>query len=330
MIPNTVAAARTELLERGSTLVDRYRSVSPLGIPGTVGLALIILGAVIQPFHLTLLTRIVILGIFCMAYDLLFGYTGVLSFGHAMFFGGGAYVTAVTLGELGSVPLLGVLLIVAVAAIALSLVAGAIAFRTKGVYFAIVTLAIGQFIYLVAIRLQYIGGSSGYPVPGRPSTILPIDINDPYVFYVITVVALVATYLCFRRLLDSPVGQVFQGIRENEQRVRMVGYNVFHYKLLVFTISGVVSALAGSLYAQFVLFASPSNLDWIMSGEVLIMTLIGGAGTLVGPALGAAFFILIEVLLEPITGLWYMFVGLALLLVIIFLPRGIVGLVTDD
>ena len=224
-------------------------------LPLLVGVALLLVGLQLGPYEMSILTQILILGIFGMAYDLLFGYTGLLSFGHAAFFGLGTYATVYTVNEM-ALSLWAVFLVVVVLAALLALVIGVIALRTTGVYFAMITLAIGQLIYILTTRMgDAIGGASGLSMFSRPTTILPLNLNDDVHFFLLTLALVVITYYLLRRLLSSPVGDVFRAIRENEQRAEMIGYDVYYYKMASLVISGVFAGMAGMLWGQFLFFA---------------------------------------------------------------------------
>lgn len=298
-------------------------------LPYLVGLALIVGGLFLETHQLSILNHILILAIFGMAYDLLFGYTGLLSFGHAAFFGTGAYVGIYITNEYG-LPFLVLLGLAVVVGLVLSLVIGVIALRTSGVYFAMLTLALAQLLYILARRFEEIGGASGLTAFGRPETVIPLDLADDFQFFVMTVLLLVGSYVVLRRILNSPVGDVFRAIRENEDRAEMVGYSTFHYKVASLSISGIFSTVAGVMFGLFLFFGSPNFLFWVISGDVLLLTLFGGAGTLIGPVIGAGFVVLLEEFLTPIIDDWRLILGIVFVLVILFFPRGIAGLFMEE
>jgi branched-chain amino acid transport system permease protein len=298
-------------------------------LPVIIGAVLIVIGLFLEAHQMSILNHILILGIFGMAYDLLFGYTGLLSFGHAAFFGTGAYVGIYVTNEfaLPFVALLGVAIVVG---LVLSVVMGVIALRTTGVYFAMLTLALAQLLYIMARRFEEIGGASGLTAFERPSTFLPLDLGDSFHFFVLTVILLVGSYLLLRRILNSPAGDVLRAIRENEDRAEMVGYSTFRYKVAALAVSGVFSTIAGVMFGLFLFFGSPNFLFWVFSGDVLLLTLFGGAGTLVGPVIGAGFVVLLEEALTPIIDEWRLVLGIVFVLVILFFPRGIAGLFMEE
>jgi len=185
-------------------------------------------------------------------------------------------------------------------------------------------------LYIVAQRVSEIGGASGLTAFQRPDSLFPINLSDSFQFFAVTVIILVVTYVILQRILNSPVGDVFRAIRENEERAEMVGYSTFYYKIAALTISGIFSTIAGVMFGLFLYFGSPTFLYWVESGDVLLQTLFGGAGTLIGPIIGAAFVVLLEEFLAPLIDEWQLILGLAFVLLILFFPQGIVGLFTED
>ncbi|WP_254538391.1 branched-chain amino acid ABC transporter permease [Halomarina litorea] len=321
---------KAQISEAKVALLDRLPSEVITVFPLAVAVALVAIGPLLAPHQLSILNQILILGIFGMAYDLLFGYTGLMSFGHAAFFGGGTYTAVYLTAEFG-LPLLVIIAAAIVLGAVLASLIGIVSLQTTGVYFSMITLAMAQLLYILTVRLgDSLGGASGLSIFDRPTTLLPIDLGDQFQFFVVTVVILLVTYLVLQRVLKSPVGDVFRAIRENEERAEMLGYNTFYYKLAALTLSGSVSAVAGVLYGLFLYFASPTFLNWTMSGDVLLQTLFGGAGTLFGPVVGAGFVVLLDEFLSPITDQWRLMVGAAFVLVVLFFPEGIVGLLTSD
>lgn len=301
--------------------VDRFFPYAIL----VVGLLLIFSVRFLIPHYQNLATEIVILGLFALAFNVLYGYTGLLSFGHGMFFGLGAYAGARLINTYPDMPFVAVVLVVAAITVAFCIPVGVVSLRLSGVYFAIVTLAIAQLMYLTVLRMDSVGGESGLPLDIRPSTYLPLDLVEPYQFFVLVGLTFLASYLFIRTVVRSPMGDVFQGIRENEERVRHLGYNVFYFKLVAFTISGTFAAIAGLLFVLYLYFASPTFLYWTQSGDAVIMTLLGGANSLVGPLLGAGFLVMLEEFLSPRFDQWYMFVGAVVIVVVLYLPDGILG-----
>ena len=282
---------------------------------------LIVAPAAIYPVFLM---KVLCFALFATAFNLLIGYVGLLSFGHAMFFGFSAYVTAHTVKEWGWTPELGILAGTIVAA-ALGLVTGAIAIRRQGIYFAMVTLALAQMVYFFCLQAPFTGGEDGIQgVPRRP-VLGVLDIGDDRVMYYVVLAITCAGFLLVYRTIPSPFGQVLKAIRENEQRAISLGYKVDHYKLLAFVISAAISGLAGSTKAIVFQLASLTDVQWQMSGEVVLMTLVGGLGTVLGPAVGAAVIVTMQNYLKGF-GEWVLVIqGLIFVITVLLFRRGIVG-----
>ncbi len=274
-----------------------------------------------------MIIQMLILGIFAMSYDLLLGYTGILSFGHAMFFGTGGYAIAILIGRNFNWSFGMALAAVIVIALAQSLIFGVLSLRVKGVYLAMVTLAFAEMFFILAeagdFRV-YTGaddGLHGFPVPAYLSAT-----DHRTRFYFLTLVFFVAVFLIIKRLVDSPTGKVMVATRENENRATMIGFNTFWYKLTAFVAAGVFAALAGALSALYRVSVTPSMLSLGRTIDALAMTIIGGLGTLVGPILGASIIQLLGYWLERWFGSnWTLIYGLIFMLIVIFLPYGIVG-----
>jgi branched-chain amino acid transport system permease protein len=274
-----------------------------------------------------MIISMLILGIFAMSYDLLLGFTGILSFGHAMFFGTGGYVIAILIGKNFDWPLGWALVAVVVGAILQSLVFGVLSLRVKGVYLAMVTLAFAEMFYILALAgdfRQYTGaddGLHGFPVPSYLSAT-----DHRTRFYYLALVFFVVVFLAAKRLVESPTGRVMIAARDNENRATMIGYNTFWYKLISFVAAGVFAALAGALYALYNVSITPAVLSVSTTIDALAMTIIGGVGTLVGPIIGAAIIQLLGYWLERWFGsTWTLVYGIIFMLIVIFLPYGIVG-----
>jgi len=273
-----------------------------------------------------MIAQVFILAVYAMSYDLLMGYTGILSFGHAMFFGAGAYTTGILLKHAGW-SLGPVVLAVIGVAIVQGLLIGVVSLRVRGVYLAMATLAFAQmfFILVQATDLRDITGAEdglhGIPVPAWMN---PTD--ERLTFYFLALAFCVAMYLVARRVVDSPPGRVMVAIRENEARAQMIGYNTFVYKLLAVTLSGVMAALAGLMNALWNLNATPDVLSVETTINALLMTIIGGVGTLAGPMLGAVVLQLLGYWLNSAFGpRWPLIIGAVYILLVLFLPYGIVG-----
>jgi len=290
--------------------------------------ALAVAPAVLPGFLVTSLTEVLILGLFAMSLDLLVGYTGLDSFGHAAVYGLGAYTASLLLLRTQvSLPaaVLGGALLTAV----LALPMGWLCTRTTGVSFAMLTLAFAQLLYAVAYKWQSVtGGSDGLAgvlrTPG-PFGLTWFTSRAGYYYFVAG--CLVAAYAVCRAFVASPVGTTLLAIRENERKSSALGYNPRTYKIAVFVIAAFFGGLAGALYAPFAGFASPDLFFWILSGQVLVMVIIGGAGSLLGPIAGAAVFLLLEHYLSGLTDSWALILGLLFILFVLFVPEGLWGLV---
>lgn len=289
-------------------------AMAPLGLP---------------PFAMTLLTEAVILGLFAMSLDLMVGYTRLVSFGHAAAYGLGAY----TCGNL----LLHTTLPLPFAVLAAALFSGVVAIGVawvctlaKGVSFSMLTLAFAQLLYAIAFKWQSVtGGSDGLAgIPRRPGPFGFTGFSDKAGFYFLVLGCLAGGFLFCRAVVRSPFGAVLRGIRENEAKTRALGYNTRAYKIGVVALSYTLGGLAGALYAPFAGFANTELLFWLFSGQVLIMVIVGGSGTLIGPILGAAFFMLVEHQLSSYTEAWALFFGLIFIVFVMFAPQGIWGLLT--
>jgi branched-chain amino acid transport system permease protein len=275
-----------------------------------------------------LAVNVLIYGVLCVGYNLLFGYTGLLSFGHAAFFGTGAYVTGILIGQFG-LPWYAALVLGVLAGGVLAFAMGALSIRTRGIYFSMVTLALAQLVYYVALQASnWTGGENGL----RGFTVSKIDVfglhidllNPLHKYYVLMVFA--ATALWFvSRVLNSPFGAVIEAIRENETRARACGYNVERAKLLSFTLSGFICALAGTLSAIHLAIVPLDSLHYQTSGMIVMMTLLGGAGSFFGPFVGALAFLLMEDVFSVWTSHWQIVVGSVFILFVLFLPKGIWG-----
>ncbi|HLG70133.1 MAG TPA: branched-chain amino acid ABC transporter permease [Chloroflexota bacterium] len=279
-------------------------------------------------YPLTVLTEVLIFGLFAMSLDVILGYAGMPSFGHAAFFGLGAYGTAVLAAKLGQSNLAVTLSVTLALTAVLALIIGALAIRTSGVYFLMITLAFAQMVYAAATKWTPLtGGSNGLPGVRRPTIFIPgIETTDPKAFYLFVVVVFALSFFVLHRLVNSPFGRSLVGIRENEVRMRAMGYGVQRYKLAAFVVGAMFGGVAGLLWATFNSFISPPDVYWTQSGTVLLMVLLGGSGTLVGPVLGAAFFQVLELVLSSKTEHWQIVLGAVFVIFIMFVRRGLMGI----
>jgi branched-chain amino acid transport system permease protein len=272
-----------------------------------------------------LFVELFVFAVAAMSFDLLFGYAGILSFGHALFFGGSVYVIGLA-GEFFGLNYLQAFPFALLAMALLAFVVGALALRSSGVYFAMITLAFGQLGYELVLQFNSITGGANGIVGIDIPTVAGIDMSTLGFAYYFAFLVVVLTYFGLRRLVNSPFGRVLQGIRENEERMRMLGIDPYRYKLLAFTIAGIIAAIGGALYPLFVTFISPSLLFWTTSGDILIITLIGGFGTLWGSIVGSGVFIFLESLLGDFVEEWRFFLGITFILIVLLFPSGIAGL----
>ncbi len=304
------------------------RSLQVLLIAGLVALAVFpFLG---DKFYVEFITKIMIMALFAMSLDLLVGYTGLVSLGHAMFFGLAAYALMFVTPENQAAGLLSSLaLSVGIAAIA-SLLIGLLVLRTSGVYFIMVTLAFGEMAYFYVHDSNYLGGSDGKYIYVRPVLELfgwkPFDLENYTHFYYVALVLLVFVYATLRVLFASPFGRVIVGIKENEHRLRMLGFATLRYKLAAFVLAGMLAGLAGWLTAAHDGLVNPAMLSWHQSGQLLMMVILGGMGTPAGPLLGTAALKLLELLFQGWTRHWQLLLGAFIVLSVLFVPRGLAHL----
>jgi branched-chain amino acid transport system permease protein len=290
---------------------------------------LVLLALLVLPFLMTdypraLVSEIYIFAIFAMSLDLLLGFTGLMSLGHAAFFGLGAYAVAVLGVQFGINAWLGVVAGVAIAGCGAALI-GFFCVRTAGIPFLMLTLAFSQLVFSVALKWRDVtGGSDGIAVAEKPS-FFGFDLSNSLVMYFMALSFFALAYWGLRRLLNAPLGHAFVGIRENEQRMTAIGYPTRAYKLVSFTIAGAIAGLAGGLYAIFNGFISADAVYWTASGDILIMTMLGGAGTLIGPAVGAALVLLMKNVVSSYSEHWLAIIGVTFICCVMFFPGGLWG-----
>ena len=275
-------------------------------------------------FVMTLFTRVLILALAAGSLNLIMGYGGMVSFGHAVYLGLGGYAIGILAKEGFNSGLLQWPSAIAVSAL-FALVVGALSLRTRGVYFIMITLAFAQMVYYVAIGLERYGGDDGLTI-GTRSTFGIVDLNNKTLFYYLCFAILIASIYLISRLVNSRFGLVIQGVRSNERRMRAVGFGVFRYKLVCFVIAGALCGLAGALLANHTNFISPAMMFWTRSGDLMVMVVLGGLATPFGPLIGTVTFLLLEEALSRVTEYPGLFLGPALLLVAIYLHGGIEGL----
>ena len=291
-----------------------------------LGIIAVVVGLVLpHVVFIGLATDIVAWALFAAAFDLLLGYTGLLSFGHAMFWGGASYVTGLLIldQKWSFVPavLAGVLGAAAIAAIV-----GVVSIRRQGIYFAMITLAFGQLLFFLANQLEnWTGGENGLQGVPRPVLFGQLTLSDNTLLYYITLGIAVLAVAFMLRVVNSPFGQVLTAIRENEPRALSLGYNAQLYKFAAFVISGALAGLAGSLFVVAHGFTSLDTLDWHTSGQVVIMTVLGGMGTIFGSLFGAPFYLIVNDKLSTLTTSPGFVLGILFIIVVSVFRRGIVG-----
>jgi branched-chain amino acid transport system permease protein len=288
--------------------------------------ALMVAAFVLAPFvvYPVFLMKALCFALFASAFNLLIGYVGLLSFGHAAFLGSAGYVAAHAAKVWGWPTELAILAGVAAAA-ALGLVIGALAIRRQGIYFAMITLALAQMLYFFCLQAPFTGGEDGIQSVPRGVLFGLIDLRNMMVLYFVVLAIFLAGFLLIYRTIHSPFGQVLKAIRENEPRAESLGYGADQYKLIAFVISAALSGLAGSTKAIVFQLASLTDVHWTMSGEVVLMTLLGGLGTVFGPVVGAVIVIALETYLAQL-GAWVTVVqGSIFVLCVLAFRRGIVG-----
>jgi len=305
--------------------------------------ALLLVALLVAPFagaYPVFVMKLMCFALFASAFNLLLGYTGLLSFGHAAFLGGSAYVAGYAMKVWGLTPELG-LLAGTVTGGLLGWLFGVLAIRRQGIYFAMITLALAQMMFFVALQAKFTGGEDGLQGVPRGKLFGLLDLSNDLTMYYVTLVVVVAAFLLIVRTIHSPFGQVLKGIKENEPRALSLGYDVNRFKLLAFVISAALSGLAGSLKTLVLGFATLSDVHWTASGQVILMTLVGGLGTLSGPLAGSAVVELLENkigefgnLLARATSIeWFntlgesvtMVTGLIFVICVLLFRRGIMG-----
>ena len=268
--------------------------------------------------------KVLCFALFACAFNLLIGYVGLLSFGHALFFGWASYISAHAAKVWGLSPELAILAGTATAAV-LGIVVGAVAIRRQGIYFAMITLALAQMMYFFAVQAPFTHGEDGIQAVPRGRLFGVIDLANQTNMYITVLVIFLVCFLLIYRIINSPFGEVLQAIRENEPRAISLGYQVDRYKLMAFVLSATFAGVAGATKALVFQLASLTDVDWPMSGEVVLMTLVGGLGTVFGPAAGALFMVTLENYLTTI-GQWVFVVqGVIFVVCVMVFRRGIVG-----
>jgi len=292
----------------------------------TIAFAVMIAALVIAPFftYPLFLMQAMCFALFACAFNLLIGYVGLLSFGHALYFGWASYLSAHAAKVWGFSPELAILTGTATAAIC-GLVAGSLAIRRQGIYFAMITLALAQMMYFFALQAKFTGGEDGIQAVPRGYLFGLIDLRNEMTMYAVVLVIFLAGFMFIYRIIHSPFGEVLKAIRENEARATSLGYKTDRYKLVAFVLSATLAGLAGATKAIVLQLASLTDVNWPMSGEVVLMTLVGGLGTIFGPMVGAFVILVMQFKLAPI-GEWVLVIqGAIFVACVLLFRRGIVG-----
>ena len=291
-----------------------------------IAFAIMVVFLVTAPMYIYtgFLMKALCFALFACAFNLLIGYAGLLSFGHAMFLGAAGYLSAHSAKVWGFPPELAILAGTATAA-ALGFVAGLLAIRRQGIYFAMITLALAQMIYFFSLQAKFTGGEDGIQGVPRGTMFGVLDLNQTMTIYFVVLAIFLGGFLLIYRIVHSPYGQVLKAIRENEPRAVSLGYRTDQYKLIAFVLSAALSGLAGSTKAIVFQLASLTDVHWTMSGEVVLMTLVGGLGTVFGPVIGAFVIIAMETYLAQF-GQWVTIIqGAIFVLCVLAFRRGVVG-----
>jgi branched-chain amino acid transport system permease protein len=290
--------------------------------------ALVAAPFVLSMYWIIVLTEILTMSLFALSFNLLFGYTGLLSFGQAGFFGAGGYFAVLTLIH-GPQSLWAALAAGLLGAALLALVIGWFCVRLDEIYFAILTLGFGMMLFTVAHNWRAVTGGSdglgGFTVPELGLLGIQVNLFNPKNFYLLVLFVFVLGVLLLRRVVQSPFGLLLKATRENSNRVSFVGANVRAVRLFAFVLAGALAGISGALYALFNRIASPEMLHWSFSGKAVLMTILGGSGVFLGPAAGAAIFFLLEHVITAYTTNWMLFLGAILVALVLAFPKGVLG-----
>jgi len=292
----------------------------------TIGFAVMVTALVVAPFvtYPLFVMQAMCFALFACAFNLLIGYVGLLSFGHALYFGWASYLSAYSAKVWGFPPELAILTGTATGAVC-GLIAGSLAIRRQGIYFAMITLALAQMMYFFAVQAKFTGGEDGIQAVPRGHLFGLIDLRNEMAMYALVLVIFLAGFMFIYRIIHSPFGEVLKAIRENEMRAISLGYKTDRYKLVAFILSATLAGAAGATKAIVLQLASLTDVNWPMSGEVVLMTLVGGLGTIFGPVVGAFVILVMQFKLAPI-GEWVLVIqGAIFVACVLLFRRGIVG-----
>jgi branched-chain amino acid transport system permease protein len=296
----------------------------------TIGFIVMVTALVVAPFvtYPLFVMQALCFALFACAFNLLIGYVGLLSFGHALYFGWASYISAHAAKVWGLPPELAILTGTATAA-GLGLIAGSLAIRRQGIYFAMITLALAQMMYFVALRMKFTGGEDGIQAVPRGTLFGLFDLRNDMTMYVFVVVVFLGGMLLIHRIINSPFGEVLKAIRENETRAISLGYKTDRYKLLAFVLSATLAGVAGSTKAILLQIASLTDVNWPMSGEVVLMSLVGGLGTIFGPVVGSFVILAMQYKLSFL-GEWVLVLqGVIFVACVLLFRRGIIGVLAN-
>jgi len=294
-----------------------------------IGFIVMVVALLVAPFftYPLFLMQAMCFALFACAFNLLIGYVGLLSFGHALYFGWASYMSAHAAKVWGFNPEFAILTGTLTAAVC-GFLAGSLAIRRQGIYFAMITLALAQMMYFVALRMEFTGGEDGIQAVPRGRLFGVIDLSNETTMYIFVMVVFLAGFLLIYRIIHSPFGEVLKAIRENEPRAISLGYKTDRYKLIAFVLSATLAGVAGSTKAITLQIASLTDVNWPMSGEVVLMTLVGGLGTIFGPVVGAFVILAMQFKLSSV-GEWVLVIqGVIFVTVVLLFRRGIVGEIT--
>ena len=292
----------------------------------TIGFLIMVAALVIAPFvtYPLFLMQAMCFALFACAFNLLIGYVGLLSFGHALYFGWASYLSAYAAKSWGLTPELAILTGTATAAVC-GLVTGSLAIRRQGIYFSMITLALAQMMFFFALQAKFTGGEDGIQAVPRGHLFGLIDLKNDMVMYVVVLAIFLAGFGFIHRIIHSPFGEVLKAIRENESRAISLGYKTDRYKLMAFVLSATLAGVAGATKAMVLQLASLTDVNWPMSGEVVLMTLVGGLGTIFGPVVGAFVILVMQFKLAPI-GEWVLVIqGVIFVACVLLFRRGVIG-----
>jgi branched-chain amino acid transport system permease protein len=300
------------------------RSVATFAALAGLALVPVIAAAADAPFYTGLFARIMIFAIAAVSLDLILGYGGLISFGHAAYLGIGSYAVGILafhgIGN-GFFHFTAAFLAAAVAALAI----GFVSLRTTGVYFIMITLAFSQMVYFFGVSLNQYGGDDGLNISRHSDFGSALDLDHPVILYYFVFASLLLFLFLGNRIVHSRFGMVLQGVRSNERRMIALGFPTFRYKLAAFVMAGAICGVAGALFANLTLFVSPSIMHWTRSGEIMMMVILGGIGSLIGPVFGAAAYLILESVLSRLTEHWQAVLGPLLIFVVLFSKGGLFG-----